>query len=157
MFYRVLIMPLDYLIYFALVLRGIYTGKSIYASQTYISSQTKNFPLFWGHTWKYNIQATEEAIKHWILCFCSLFCFLYSTVFFILILNPSLSPISTLPLLSLLYNISIILELLLLFAKHFFYIKTFPTQKFEKKCIQVIYLYSVSIFENFPLTSTTKA
>ena len=91
------------------------------------SSQTKNFPLFWGHTWKYNIQATEEAIKHWILCFCSLFCFLYSTVFFILILNPSLSPISTLPLLSLLHNISLILESLLLFAKHFFYIKTFPT------------------------------
>ena len=34
--------------------------------------QTKNFPLFWGHTWKYNIQVKEKAITEFdifVLCF----------------------------------------------------------------------------------------
>ena len=41
--------------------------------------QTKNFPLFWNHKWKYNIQAKEKVMNHWILCFCSFFYFLHST------------------------------------------------------------------------------
>ena len=44
------------------------------------SLQTKNFPLFWGHSCKYNIQAKEKTINHWIWCFCSLFYFLNFTV-----------------------------------------------------------------------------
>ena len=34
-------------------------GK-FYICQTDYSTQTKNFPLFWSHTWKYNIQANKR-------------------------------------------------------------------------------------------------
>ena len=67
-------------------------------------------------------------------------------------LSPSL-PLITLLLLYLLYSISFILESLLLFATHFFYIKTFPTQNFRS----VVSHPFNSIFENLPSKSTIKA
>ena len=57
--------------------RGIH-GK-IDICQTYIRSKLKTFP-YSEVTWKYNIQAKEKAMNHWIWCFCSLFYFLHSTV-----------------------------------------------------------------------------
>ena len=71
-----------FLTFFAVVLRGTHQKIDIcnmYATHTY-SLQTKNFPLFWGHTCKYNIQAKEKAINHWIWCFCVLFYFLHLIV-----------------------------------------------------------------------------
>ena len=56
-----------------------YTWKNWYMPNIY-SLQAENFPLFWIHTWKCNIQAKEKVINHWFWCFCSLFYFLHSTV-----------------------------------------------------------------------------
>ena len=63
MFDKVLNIPLDYLSYFAVVLRGI-------PNWLQYSLQTKNCPLFSSHTWK----------CFWIWCFCSFFHFLRSNV-----------------------------------------------------------------------------
>ena len=64
---------------FCCVSKRGYTGKLIYAKHIYLL-QTKNFPLFWVHTFNYKIQAKEKAINHLIWCFCALFYFLHSTV-----------------------------------------------------------------------------
>ena len=41
-----------------------YTGRLVHAKLiTIISLQTKNFPLFWRHSWKYNIQVNESLTK----------------------------------------------------------------------------------------------
>ena len=38
-------------------------ARLIYAKLIIVFTQTKNFPLFWSHTWKYNIQVNGSLIK----------------------------------------------------------------------------------------------
>ena len=54
-------MPLDYLSWLPVVLKYVDTRKGWYMPNwLYYSLQTKKFPLFWSHTWKYNIQANKR-------------------------------------------------------------------------------------------------
>ena len=68
-------MPLDYLIYFVLVLRGIYTGKSIYASQTYIRPKLRIFlysEVIHGST-TYKLQKRQSNIEFYVFVLCFVF------------------------------------------------------------------------------------
>ena len=64
-FDRVLNIPLDYLSCFAVVLRGIHGNVEMCQTEYSIPSKLirKLFPLFWSHTWKYNIQVDERSTK----------------------------------------------------------------------------------------------
>ena len=57
-------MPLDYLSWLPVVLRYVDTREGWYIrSWLYYPLQTKNFPLFWSHSWKYDIQANDKLTK----------------------------------------------------------------------------------------------
>ena len=57
-------MPLDYLSWLPVVLRYVDTREGWYIRNwLYYSLQTKNFPLFWSHSWKYDIQANDKLTK----------------------------------------------------------------------------------------------
>ena len=59
----VLNMLLDYLSCFAMVLTRIDRKVDLCQTDCSYSLQTKTFPLFWSHAWKYNIQANEGLAK----------------------------------------------------------------------------------------------
>ena len=55
-------MPLNYLSCFFVALRGLHMKINICQTNCYLL-QNRNFPLFWSHTWMYNIQANERLTK----------------------------------------------------------------------------------------------
>ena len=58
-------MSLDYLSWFATVLRGIHGNVEMCLTEYSILSKLiqKMFPWFLSHTWKYNIQVNERLTK----------------------------------------------------------------------------------------------
>ena len=84
---KVLNMPLNYLSCFAVVLRG-YVGRLIHAKLIIVFTKTKNFPLFWSHTWMYNtetwkltkvyrkIKGQRKMTNYYLWFFCFFFHFL---------------------------------------------------------------------------------
>ena len=57
-------MPLDYVSWIAMALRYMDTRECWYMPNwLYYLLQTKNFLLFWSHTWKYGIQPRERLTK----------------------------------------------------------------------------------------------
>ena len=55
-------MSLDYLNWIAMVLRYMDTQECLYMPY-WLYYSLQNFPLFWYHTWKYNIQASKRLTK----------------------------------------------------------------------------------------------